>query len=81
MFGVGAVFGGLVSGVLGSRYGPKTSLTLLSLLDMSHWTLMMTSTNLTMMIVARFLAGFAAAGYSPNIQVSYFFSDTHDYNS
>ena len=69
MFGLGAVLGGLMSGLLGSRYGPKTSLTILAVMDILHWTLMMMATNLSMMLVSRFLAGFVAAGYSPNIQI------------
>ena len=69
IFGVGAIFGGLISGILGQRIGPKSSLTLMALVDILHWVLMATSCSLDMMMVARFLAGLCAAAYSPNITI------------
>ena len=69
IFAIGAIFGGLVSGYLGLKIGPKRSLTLLSLVDFCHWVLMATASNLEMMLTARFLAGLSAAAYSPNITI------------
>ena len=69
IFGVGAIFGGLISSILGQRIGPKSSLTLMASVDILHWVLMATSTSLDMMMVARFLAGLCAAAYSPNITI------------
>ena len=69
IFGVGAIFGGLISGYLGQKIGPKSSLTVMALVDISHWVLMSASSSLDMMLVARFLAGLAAASYSPNITI------------
>ena len=42
---------------------------LLAIPDLLGWILVESSQNLGMMLVGRFLAGFAAAGYSPNIQI------------
>ena len=69
IFGVGAIFGGLISGFLGPRIGPKSSLTLMATVDICHWVLMAKSSSLDMMLVARFLAGLSAASYSPNITI------------
>ena len=69
IFAIGAIFGGLVSGYLGLKIGPKRSLTLLSLVDFCHWVLMATASNLEMLLTARFLAGLSAAAYSPNITI------------
>ena len=69
MFGVGAIFGGLISSILCPRIGPKSSLTLMALVDICHWVLMAISSSLDMMLVARFLAGLSAASYSPNITI------------
>lgn len=69
IFGIGAIFGGLLSAYLGNQYGRKMSLILLSVPDLLGWLLVSSSHNLGMMLAGRFLAGFAAAGYSPNIQI------------
>ena len=69
MFGVGAIFGGLISSILCPRIGPKSSLTLMALVDICHWVLMAISSSLDMMLAARFLAGLSAASYSPNITI------------
>jgi len=69
IFGIGAIFGGLLSAFLGNRYGRKMSLILLAIPDLLGWILVASSQNLGMMLAGRFLAGFAAAGYSPNIQI------------
>ena len=41
---------------------------MLALPDLLGWILVASSQNLWMMLIGRFLIGFAAAGYSPNIQ-------------
>merc|ERR1712123_537172 len=69
IFGLGAIFGGLLSAYLGNRRGRKMSLILLAIPDLLGWILVASSQNLGMMLAGRFLAGFAAAGYSPNIQI------------
>jgi len=69
IFGLGAVFGGLVSAFLGNKYGRRNSLMILALPDLLGWILVTASQNLPMMIIGRFLAGFSAAGYSTNIQI------------
>jgi len=69
IFGVGAIFGGLLSAYLGNQYGRKMSLILLAIPDLLGWILVASSQNLGMMLAGRFLGGFAAAGYSPNIQI------------
>jgi len=69
IFGLGAIFGGLLSAYLGNQYGRRISLILLAIPDLLGWILMASSQNLGMMLVGRLLAGFAAAGYSPNIQI------------
>ena len=42
---------------------------MLSVVDISHWIMLATATDLHLMLAGRFLAGFAAAGSSPNIQI------------
>jgi SP family facilitated glucose transporter-like MFS transporter 8 len=69
IFGIGAIFGALLSAYLGNQYGRKMSLILLAVPDLLGWILVASSQNLGMMLAGRFLAGFAAAGYSPNIQI------------
>eukprot|EP00091_Calanus_sinicus_P011843 TRINITY_DN2672_c0_g1_i2.p1 TRINITY_DN2672_c0_g1~~TRINITY_DN2672_c0_g1_i2.p1 ORF type:complete len:586 (-),score=108.96 TRINITY_DN2672_c0_g1_i2:152-1909(-) len=69
IFGIGAIFGGLLSAFLGNRYGRKMSLILLAIPDILGWLLVASSQNIGMMLAGRFFAGFAAAGYSPNIQI------------
>ena len=69
IFGLGAILGGLLSAYLGNQYGRRMSLILLAIPDLIGWILVASSQNLGMMLVERFLAGFAAAGYSPNIQI------------
>merc|ERR1719189_1830650 len=69
IFGLGAVVGGLSSAYLGNRFGRRVSLLLLALPDLLSWVMVAAAQNLPMMLVGRFLAGVAAAGYSPNIQI------------
>jgi len=69
IFGIGAIFGALLSAYLGNQYGRKMSLILLAVPDLLGWILVASSQNLGMMLAGRFLGGFAAAGYSPNIQI------------
>lgn len=69
IFGIGAIFGGLLSAFLGNRYGPKKSLMLLSFPDILGWLLVASSQNQAMMLAGRFFAGVAAAGYTPTIQI------------
>lgn len=69
IFGLGAIFGGLMSAFLGNRVGRRVSLMMLALPDLLGWILVASSQNLWMMLIGRFLIGFAAAGYSPNIQI------------
>ena len=42
---------------------------LLAVPDLLGWIMVASSQNLAMILTGRFLAGFAAAGYSPNIQI------------
>jgi len=69
VFGLGAVAGGLISAVLGNKFGRRSSIMLLALPDLLGWILVASSQNIAMMLVGRFLAGFSAAGYSTNIQI------------
>jgi len=69
LFGLGAVFGGLVSALLGNKHGRRTSIMLFAVPDLLGWIMVASSQNLGMMLVGRFLAGFSAAGYSTNIQI------------
>jgi len=69
MFSLGAIFGGLISAFLGKTYGRRVSLMLLTVPDLLGWILVASSQNIWMMLTGRFLAGLAAAGYSPNIQI------------
>jgi len=69
IFGLGAIFGGLMSAFLGNRFGRRVSLMMLALPDLLGWILVASSQNLWMMLIGRFLIGFSAAGYSPNIQI------------
>lgn len=69
IFGLGAIFGGLLSAFLGHWYGRRISLMLLAIPDLLGWILVASSQNLGMMMAGRFLGGFAAAGYSPIIQI------------
>jgi len=69
MFSLGAIFGGLISAFLGKTYGRRVSLMLLTVPDLLGWILVASSQNIWMMLTGRFLAGLAAGGYSPNIQI------------
>ena len=69
IFGLGAIVGGLSAAYLGNRFGRRVALLCLVLPDLLSWVLVATAQNLPMMLVGRFLAGMAAAGYSPNIQI------------
>ena len=40
-----------------------------SVLDLCHWLMLAAATDLPLMLAARFLAGFAGGGSSPNIQI------------
>jgi MFS family permease len=69
IFGLGAIVGGLSAAYLGNRFGRRVALMCLVVPDLLSWVLVATAQNLPMMLVGRFLAGLAAAGYSPNIQI------------
>lgn len=69
IFGLGAIFGGFASAFLGSRYGRRKALLMLSMPDFLGWVLIASAQNLPMMLIGRFLSGFSAAGYSPSIQI------------
>jgi len=69
MFSLGAIFGGFISAFLGKTYGRRVSLMMLTVPDLLGWILVASSQNIWMMLTGRFLAGLAAAGYSPNIQI------------
>jgi len=69
VFGLGAVCGGLVSALLGSKYGRKMTLIFLSVPDIVGWILVASSQNLWMMLIGRFLTGVAMAGYASTIQI------------
>lgn len=61
--------GGLVSAYLGKKFGRRVSILMLAGPDLLGWILVASAPNLWMMLAGRFLAGLAAAGYSPNIQI------------
>jgi len=69
IFGIGAVFGGVFSALIGKKYGRRVCILSLSIVDIFGWILIAASQNLTMMLIGRFLSGFVAAGYSPCIQI------------
>lgn len=69
VFGIGAIFGGFASGFLGSKVGRRKALFIMTIPDIFGWILIASSANLEMMLLGRFLCGFAASGYSPTIQV------------
>jgi len=69
VFSLGAILGGLVSAYLGKKFGRRVSLLMLAVPDLLGWILVASAQNLWMMLAGRFLAGLAAAGYSPNIQI------------
>jgi len=69
MFSLGAIAGGLLSAVLGARFGRRVSILALAVPDLLGWILVAAAQNLPMMLAGRFLSGLAAAGYSPNIQI------------
>ena len=69
IFGLGAIFGGFSAAVLGSKFGRRKSLLFLTIPDILGWLLIAASQNLPMILVGRFLQGFASAGYSPSIWV------------
>ncbi len=68
IFGIGAIFGGFSAGILGSRIGRRKTLMALAIPDILGWVLIAAAQNLPMMLLGRFLCGFAAAGYTPSIQ-------------
>ena len=69
IFGLGAIFGGFAAALLGSKFGRRKSLLFLTIPDILGWLLIAASQNLPMILVGRFLQGFASAGYSPSIWV------------
>jgi predicted MFS family arabinose efflux permease len=69
IFGIGAIFGGFLSGYLGSQFGRRKTLILFTIPDIVGWIMIASSQNLTMMLLGRFLCGLAAAGYTPAILV------------
>ena len=70
IFGLGAIFGGFAAALLGSKFGRRKSLFFLTIPDILGWILIASSQNLPMILVGRFLQGFASAGYSPSIWVN-----------
>ena len=54
---------------MGRKFGRASSLAVFSVLDLCHWIMLAAATDLPLMLAGRFLAGFAAAGSSPNIQI------------
>lgn len=69
IFGIGAIFGGFLTGYLGSQFGRRKALLLLTIPDICGWILIAASQNLSMMLVGRLLCGLAAAGYIPAILI------------
>lgn len=69
IFGIGAVFGGLFSALIGKKYGRLICILLLAVVDLVGWVFIAAAQNLAMMLVGRFISGFVAAGYSPCIQI------------
>ena len=70
IFGLGAIFGGFAAAFLGSKYGQRLAILMIAVPDIIGWILIASAQNVPMMLIGRFLSGFAAAGYSPSIQVS-----------
>merc|ERR1712088_205836 len=69
IFGLGAIFGGFAAAALGSKFGRRKSLLFLTIPDILGWILIAAAQNLPMILIGRFLQGFASAGYSPSIWV------------
>merc|ERR1719510_909497 len=69
IFGLGAIFGGFAAAILGSKFGRRKSILILTIPDILGWILIAASQNLSMILAGRFLQGFASAGYSPSIWV------------
>jgi len=69
IFGLGAIFGGFAAAILGSKFGRRKSILILTIPDILGWILIASSQNLSMILAGRFLQGFASAGYSPSIWV------------
>lgn len=69
MFGLGAIFGGFSSAVIGSRIGRRRCLLFLTLPDILGWIIIAASFNLYTVYVGRFLTGFASAGYIPSVLI------------
>jgi len=69
IFGLGAIMGGFAAAYLGSKFGQRKALIMLAVPDMVAWVLIASAQNMPMMLIGRFLSGFAAAGYSPSIQI------------
>jgi len=68
IFGLGAIFGGFAAAFLGSKYGQRLAILMIAVPDIIGWILIASAQNVPMMLIGRFLSGFAAAGYSPSIQ-------------
>ncbi|QQP51023.1 Uncharacterized protein FKW44_012226, partial [Caligus rogercresseyi] len=69
IFGLGAIFGGLVSAYLGSHFGRRKSLFVMAVPDVIGWFLIAGSNGVHMILLGRFLNGLSAAGYSTSIQI------------
>ena len=66
MFAIGAIPGGIISGILGSKFGRKTSIVIFSLADISHWVLMATASEermTTMMMIGRWIWHLSSLSY------------------
>lgn len=69
VFGIGAIFGGFASGILGSQLGRRKTILVMTVPDVIGWILIASAQDFPMMLIGRFLCGFASAGYMPAIQV------------
>lgn len=68
IYGLGAVFGGLVAALFGSNYGRRKCLFVLAIPDVLGWILIAAANNLPMILAGRFFTGLAAGGYFPTLQ-------------
>ena len=69
IYGLGAIFGSFAAGILGSKFGRRKTILMLTAPDILGWILIASSQNFGMMLLGRFLCGFGASGYAPSIQV------------
>ena len=63
---IGQLFGCLVGGYLGGRYGPKRTLHLSCVICIAGWLCISLSPHLSLLIVGRLIAGFGGAFSSAN---------------